>query len=180
MVEDLALGVGEPVEAEIHSTVERFPDGAYTWRTWYIDPQRRITKILEPKFAADGSYLQEALRRPDGRHRQAHCCWSRPPATLARTEHHREGTAVAAHGKRERRAYIGSFTTEGGPGVLVAAVRRGSPAAAAGVRRGDIILGVGGRPTASLGELADVLAQASGSIRLDLLRGGRQLALVIE
>lgn len=29
---------------------------------------------------------------------------------------------AAAHGKRERRAYIGSFTTEGGPGVLVAAV----------------------------------------------------------
>lgn len=58
--------LGEPVEAEIHSTVERFPDGAYQWRTWYIDPQRRIIKILEPRFAADGTRLREALRRPDG------------------------------------------------------------------------------------------------------------------
>jgi S1-C subfamily serine protease len=65
-------------------------------------------------------------------------------------------------------------------GVLVAMVRRGSPAAVAGVRRGDIILGVDGRPTASLEELDEALAQASGRIRLDLLRGDRRLALVIE
>ena len=58
--------LGEPVRAEIHSTVERLPDGAYGWRTWYVDPQRRITKILEPQFASDGSFLREALRRPDG------------------------------------------------------------------------------------------------------------------
>jgi hypothetical protein len=58
--------LGEPVRAEIHSTVERLPDDAYRWRTWYIDPQRRITKILEPQFAADGTRLREALRHPDG------------------------------------------------------------------------------------------------------------------
>lgn len=64
-------------------------------------------------------------------------------------------------------------------GVFVAAVQRGSPAAVAGLRRGDIILGVDGQPVASIEELDDALAQASGRVELDLLRGSRQLALVI-
>jgi hypothetical protein len=58
--------IGEAVDAEIHSTVERLPDGSYKWRIWYIDPQRRIIKILEPQYAADGTPLRRALRRPDG------------------------------------------------------------------------------------------------------------------
>jgi len=58
--------VGESVRAEIHSRVERLPEGAFTWRIWYIDPQRRITKILEPQYAADGSRQRESLRRSDG------------------------------------------------------------------------------------------------------------------
>lgn len=56
----------EPVDAEIHSPVERLPDNGYKWRTWYLDPQRRIRKILEREYAADGTFLREALRRPDG------------------------------------------------------------------------------------------------------------------
>jgi hypothetical protein len=58
--------LGEAVRAEIHSTVEKLPGNAHKWRTWYVDPQRRIAKILEPEFAADGSFLRESLRRPDG------------------------------------------------------------------------------------------------------------------
>ena len=58
--------LGEPVEAEIHSPVERLPDNTYSWWIWYIDPQRRIIKILEPQYAVDGGRLREALRRPDG------------------------------------------------------------------------------------------------------------------
>lgn len=41
-------GLGETVRAEIYSTVEKLPDHAHRWRTWYIDSQRRITRILEP------------------------------------------------------------------------------------------------------------------------------------
>ena len=58
--------LGETVEAEIYSPVEKLPDNAHRWRTWYLDPQRRITKILEPEFAADGTFLRESLRSPDG------------------------------------------------------------------------------------------------------------------
>lgn len=59
--------LGETVRAEIYSTVEELPNNAHRWRTWYIDPQRRITKILEPEFAADGSFLRRSLRSPDGK-----------------------------------------------------------------------------------------------------------------
>jgi hypothetical protein len=68
MVPLIDLGrLGESVCAEIYSTVEQLPDNAHRWRTWYIDPQRRIIKILEPEFAADGSFLRESLRGPDGK-----------------------------------------------------------------------------------------------------------------
>ena len=64
-------------------------------------------------------------------------------------------------------------------GVFVAAVRRGSPAAATGLRRGDIILGVDGEPVTSPDELARAMAPAAGQVTLNLLRDGREIALVI-
>jgi hypothetical protein len=68
MVPMIDLGrLGKPVDAEIHSTVKELPGGAYGWRIWYIDPQRRITKILEPEYSADGRIRRESLRGPDGK-----------------------------------------------------------------------------------------------------------------
>ena len=64
-------------------------------------------------------------------------------------------------------------------GVLVVAVARGSPAAGIGLRRGDIVLGVDGIPVTSREELARALAGGGGEITLNLLRGNRELALVI-
>ena len=64
-------------------------------------------------------------------------------------------------------------------GVLVAQVARNSRAAALGLRRGDIILGVDGEPVRSAEELAQALPQDGRRLTLNLLRGGRQLALVI-
>ena len=58
--------LGERISAEIYSPVEQLPDNAHKWRTWYVDPQRRVTKIREPEFAADGSFLRTSLRSPDG------------------------------------------------------------------------------------------------------------------
>ena len=59
--------LGEPVDAEIHSMVKELPDSAYSWRIWYVDPQRRITKILEPEYSADGRIRRESLHSPDGK-----------------------------------------------------------------------------------------------------------------
>ena len=64
-------------------------------------------------------------------------------------------------------------------GVLVAGVARGSPAAGRRLRRGDIILGVDGRPSASLEELDRGSAAGGRAHPVDLLRGDRELALVI-
>src|SRR5689334_22238082 len=44
--------LGEPVDAEVHSMVKELPDSAWSWRIWYVDQQRRITKILEPEYSA--------------------------------------------------------------------------------------------------------------------------------
>ena len=64
-------------------------------------------------------------------------------------------------------------------GVLVLRVGRGSPAAALGLRRGDLILGVDGTPVASAAELAQALAPGGGRATLNVLRGDRQLALPV-
>lgn len=67
MVPMIDLGrLGEPVDAEIHSTVKELPGSAYSWQIWYIDAQRKITKILEPVYSADGRIRRQSLRGPDG------------------------------------------------------------------------------------------------------------------
>ena len=58
-------------------------------------------------------------------------------------------------------------------------VARNSPAAAVGLRRGDIILGVDGAAVGSLDELARAWPGDGRRLTLNLLRGSRQLALVI-
>jgi len=58
--------LGETVRADIYSTVEKLPDNGRHWQTWYVDSQRRVTKILEREYAADGTLLRQSLRRPDG------------------------------------------------------------------------------------------------------------------
>lgn len=58
--------LGATVRAEIHSTVQRLDHGGHQWRTWYLDPLRKVTKILEPEFAADGRRVRSTLRSPDG------------------------------------------------------------------------------------------------------------------
>jgi Do/DeqQ family serine protease len=64
-------------------------------------------------------------------------------------------------------------------GVLVVQVARDSPAAAIGLRRGDVILGVDGQAVASAADLARALPRGGARATLNLLRGNRQLALAI-
>jgi putative serine protease PepD len=69
---------------------------------------------------------------------------------------------IVAHGKvvSSHRAYlgveIGSLT--GASGVVVVAVTSGGPAATAGVRAGDVIVGLNGRSTPTAAALQDILA----------------------
>ncbi len=67
-------------------------------------------------------------------------------------------------------------------GVLITGVLRSGPAARGGVRPGDVVLQVGGRPVRDTGELiAAVAAVAPGSrTTLQLQRGGRQLEVQVQ
>ena len=56
---------------------------------------------------------------------------------------------------------------------------RGSPAAQAGLRRGDIIFGLDGRPVRSLEELQEAAPRRPGRVALNLPRGGAELVLLI-
>jgi len=64
---------------------------------------------------------------------------------------------------------------DGSPvGVAVAAARHGGAAAAAGIKRGDVIVGVGGHPTLSLNQLDDVLIdyRPGQRVKVEMLRDG--------
>ncbi len=62
-------------------------------------------------------------------------------------------------------------------GVLVAGVEPGSPAAQAGVKAGDVVVGIDGRPVAAARDLAIAVAEASprSTATLTLLRDGQRV-----
>jgi putative serine protease PepD len=76
---------------------------------------------------------------------------------------------------RSQRALLGArVTTIVGGGVLVAGVTPHGPAADAGIRPGDVIVDVDGKPTPSTDALAAVLAQLKPGqrVRVSIIRGG--------
>ena len=64
-------------------------------------------------------------------------------------------------------------------GVLIVDVDSGSPAARAGLRRNDIIIGVNRRPIASTAELRQLMIDRDGLL-LNLLRGQEELVLMLR
>jgi S1-C subfamily serine protease len=76
---------------------------------------------------------------------------------------------------RVRRAFLGVRAEAGAGGVRVAAVRSGSPAAAAGVRAGDTLRRLGDARVRSVEQLSRALAghEPGEEIALELARGGR-------
>ncbi|MEK0085050.1 DegQ family serine endoprotease [Benzoatithermus flavus] len=65
-------------------------------------------------------------------------------------------------------------------GVLVTGIARGCPAARAGLRRGDIILGIDQQPIRSLSELRNAELPGGGEqVTLSILRGGTELLVVV-
>jgi serine protease Do len=90
----------------------------------------------------------------------------------------RLGVAVApAHVARRLRRSVGLPEREG---LLVRAVEDGSPAAAAGIAPGDLIVAVAGRPVADPDGLADAIgAAAGGSYEVAVVRGAEERTVSI-
>jgi len=67
-------------------------------------------------------------------------------------------------------------------GVLMAGVKPGSKAAAGGLRRGDVILEVGGEPVADMAQLAARLRPLAGKgpLAIKVYREGKELELMLE
>jgi serine protease Do len=76
-------------------------------------------------------------------------------------------------------ALVKSLGLPDGRGALVAQVTDGSPAAAAGVKQGDIIVSVGGRPIARSADLPPVVANlAPGrTVPISVIRDGKTVPL---
>lgn len=91
--------------------------------------------------------------------------------------------------RRQERPYVGVTTRPVAVrpagrrllGLLVLEVASESPAEAAGIMLGDVLIGVAGRVFGAADDLAKILDEASAgeTLRLDLTRGGAQLSLAV-
>jgi serine protease Do len=63
-------------------------------------------------------------------------------------------------------------------GLLVRGVEPGSPADAAGLQQGDLLVAAGGRPLGGFDDLFDALAGAAGSLTLTVVRGTEEREVV--
>ena len=90
----------------------------------------------------------------------------------------RLGIAVAPpHVARRLRRAVGLPEADG---LLVRRVEDTSPAAAAGVREGDLIVAAGGAPTPDVDTLSAAVDNAGGSLELKLLRGAEERTVTVE
>ncbi len=64
-------------------------------------------------------------------------------------------------------------------GLLVRGVVEGSPAAAARLERGDLLVRAGDKPLASMDDLFDALDRADGSLTLHVIRGTEERELQV-
>jgi serine protease Do len=84
-----------------------------------------------------------------------------------------------ASAARKLRASVGLPERDG---LLVRVVQEGSPAAAAGIRQGDLIVAAGGTSVTNLDDLYDVLdaAATSGTLGLQVVRGTDELEVQVS
>jgi membrane-associated protease RseP (regulator of RpoE activity) len=114
------------------------------------------------------------------------------PADGRRTFIVRNGKVISGEGDLFRRVYLGFSPLDvsselreflGAPkdgGVLVQSVKEGGPAAKAGLKVGDIVTAIDGKPVDSAWNLGDLLddKKAGDSVRLDVIRNRQRQTLV--
>jgi serine protease Do len=90
----------------------------------------------------------------------------------------RLGVAVAPpRAARRMRRAVGLPPRDG---VLVRAVEDGSPAAGAGIERGDLLVAAAGRELGGVDDLYEALDAADGSLELGVVRGTEERSVTVE
>ena len=90
----------------------------------------------------------------------------------------RLGIAIAPpHVARRLRRSVGLPERDG---LLVRGVEDGSPAAAAGLERGDLIVAVGGKPVTRIDDLHGALDAGAGELRLTVVRGAEEREVSVD
>jgi serine protease Do len=93
-------------------------------------------------------------------------------------ERPRLGIAVApAHVARRLRRSVGLPERDG---VLIRGVETGSPAEAAGIAEGDLLVAADGRPVDDVDALHEILREAGLPIELTLVRGAEERTVTVE
>ena len=174
----LALGAAESAPLIAFGAVAAVGPAWQSMRGGTIDAQIELDLRLRRRaegglaLGADGSAFGMAVRGPRGR------TLVRPAATIERV-----AGQLLQHG-RVPRPYLGAGLrdvplTGGGTGAMVMTLDAAGPAAAAGIRQGDILVTWAGQPVRDVGALLRRLrAEAVGSVvRLGLTRGGEPLDL---
>ncbi len=92
---------------------------------------------------------------------------------------------LLAYGRvnKPARPWLGIFSAESGDEIIVASVAENGPAAAAGIRRGDILASVGGSEIEGLGDFYRKVwtrGPAVVEIPLEIVRDGRAIGLRIQ
>ncbi len=118
----------------------------------------------------EGFYL--AIPADDDLHRRVEALAAGEEATRPRLG---VGLAPAEVGRQLRRA-VGLDEVDG---LLVRSVEEASPAAAGGIREGDLLVAVGGRPVPTVDDLHAILESASGELEVQLLRGADEVTLTV-
>ncbi|MUL47642.1 MarR family transcriptional regulator [Mycobacterium sp. CBMA293] len=145
------------------------------------DDGLRLFDVVAPEHLANEDRLLSAL---SGEERETlagllrHLLVSLEPPRPAPDSH--LGMSVeSAHAARGLRSAVGLSDTAG---LLLSAVEAGSPAAAAGLQRGDLIVEVGGAPVHNVGGLAATLAGLGEGEAVDLavLRGDEPHRVVVR
>jgi S1-C subfamily serine protease len=94
---------------------------------------------------------------------------------------HRPRLGIAVAPPQVARRLRRSVGLEERDGILVRAVEDGGPAAGAGIRQGDLIVGVGGTPVVTIDDLAAALegAGSGASVEVSVVRGVEELTVAV-
>lgn len=92
---------------------------------------------------------------------------------------------LLAYGRvnKPARPWLGIFSAEAGDEIIVASLAEEGPAAAAGIRRGDVLASVGGKEIESLGDFYHKVwsrGSAGTEIPIEIVRDGRALGFRVR